>query len=571
MYENCLIFFNKKEKIQSLILLFLFIVVSILEMIGVGTIPILLSVFINPEILKDFLPFESLVNYYLSFNLKFQLYIILSLILFIFILKNFIIFIAIFFKVNFFLKLKLKITKQAAKKIMSNSYRFHMSKNNAVLLKYFGTDITRTITYLDQSFVIIQELLILISIAFLLFYSLPSNYIFILIIGFILIALFYYLIKNKINKLSSLNHISITNLMKNINQIYGSIKEIKIYNKKDYFENRIADLQINTQKIEFFTQIINKLPKIFLELLSVITLVIILLLFFFENNNLVNVIPTLGLVAFALIKIIPSLSALVAGYTQIKIHDISVAQIKDLLLSLEYKQVHQDKSFVPNFLFKDKIEIQNLNFNYETSKNITLKNISFQINKGDHVTIVGQTGSGKSTLIDFILGIHDKYTGNILIDGVNISKVMEEWHKILAYVPQQVYIFDENISNNIAFGHSSSEIDYDKMNKCIKIAELEGYIKNLPDGLNTIVGDRGKQMSGGQLKRLGIARALYRDPEILILDEATSEVDDLTQNKILDNLQNLKKGLTIISVTHNIKNTERANKTIKLHEGSLVL
>ena len=281
MYENCLIFFNKKEKIQSLILLFLFIVVSILEMIGVGTIPILLSVFINPEILKDFLPFESLVNYYLSFNLKFQLYIILSLILFIFILKNFIIFIAIFFKVNFFLKLKLKITKQAAKKIMSNSYRFHMSKNNAVLLKYFGTDITRTITYLDQSFVIIQELLILISIAFLLFYSLPSNYIFILIIGFILIALFYYLIKNKINKLSSLNHISITNLMKNINQIYGSIKEIKIYNKKDYFENRIADLQINTQKIEFFTQIINKLPKIFLELLSVITLVIILLLFFF--------------------------------------------------------------------------------------------------------------------------------------------------------------------------------------------------------------------------------------------------------------------------------------------------
>ena len=148
---------------------------------------------------------------------------------------------------------------------------------------------------------------------------------------------------------------------------------------------------------------------------------------------------------------------------------------------------------------------------------------------------------------------------------------MEKWHKILAYVPQQVYIFDESISNNIAFGHNSSEIDYDKMNKCIKLAELEDYIKNLPDGLNTIVGDRGKQMSGGQLKRLGIARALYRDPKILILDEATSEVDDLTQNKILDNLQNLKKGLTIISVTHNIKNTERANKIIKLHKGNIVL
>ena len=141
MYENYLIFFNKKEKIQSLILLFLFIVVSILEMIGVGTIPILLSVFINPEILKNFLPSESLINYYLSFDLKFQLYIILSLILSIFILKNFIIFISTLFKVNFFLKLKLKITKQTVKKILSNSYRFHMSKNNAVLLKYFGTDI----------------------------------------------------------------------------------------------------------------------------------------------------------------------------------------------------------------------------------------------------------------------------------------------------------------------------------------------------------------------------------------------------------------------------------------------
>ena len=386
-----------------------------------------------------------------------------------------------------------------------------------------------------------------------------------------MISLFYYFIKNKINKLSALNHISITNLMKNINQIYGSIKEIKIYNKKNYFENKIADLQANTQKIEFFTQIINKLPRIFLEILSVLTLVIILLLFFFKNDNLIDAIPTLGLVAFALINILPSLSALASGYTQIKVHDISVAQIKDLLLSLEYKQIYQENNFIPNFSFKDKIEIQNLNFSYDTSKTINLKNISLQINKGDHVAIVGQTGSGISTLIDLILGIHDKYKGNILIDGINILNVMEKWHKILAYVPQQVYIFDESISNNIAFGHNSSEIDYDKMNKCIKLAELEDYIKNLPDGLNTIVGDRGKQMSGGQLKRLGIARALYRDPKILILDEATSEVDDLTQNKILDNLQNLKKGLTIISVTHNIKNTERANKIIKLHKGNIVL
>ena len=161
-----------------------------------------------------------------------------------------------------------------------------------------------------------------------------------------MISLFYYFIKNKINKLSALNHISITNLMKNINQIYGSIKEIKIYNKKNYFENKIADLQVNTQKIEFFTQIINKLPRIFLEILSVLTLVIILLLFFFKNDNLIDVIPTLGLVAFALIKILPSLSALASGYTQIKVHDISVAQIKDLLLSLEYKQIYNINRFI---------------------------------------------------------------------------------------------------------------------------------------------------------------------------------------------------------------------------------
>ena len=568
MFKNYLFFFERKF-LHIFALIFLFLIVSTLEMIGVGTIPILLSVFINPDALEKYFPFKNLIDIFLQNDLRTQLVLISSVIFIVFFSKNFLVFIVNYYKTKFFLNLKLDLTRKSIKKVIGNSYRYYLFENNAVLIKFFGTDITRTITYLDKSLVIIQELLIFIFIVFLLIFTLPTSYILILLISVLSLLLFYNISKNKMKKLSYMSNINITGLMKNINQIYGSIKEVKIYDKFDFFENKIVDLQDKVQKLEFYSQIINKLPKIILEIVSVIALIAILLFSFNNQKTFVDIVPILGLVAFSLIKIAPSLNSFAASYIQMKAFEVSVEQIKNLLSNTNFifnKNIKENN----NFSFDKKIEVKNLYFNYDKVKKKTLNDISFELNKGEMVTVTGESGSGKTTLIDLLLGLHDNYDGEILVDGKNILKNISQWHKILAFVPQQVYIFDESLKNNIAFGYNNADIDEERIAFCVKMSELENYVKNLPEGIDTVVGDRGKQMSGGQLKRLGIARALYRNPEILILDEATSEVDNITEKRILNNLQNLKKELTIISITHNVKNIDKASKVIKLNHGNLI-
>ncbi len=569
MFENYLFFFNKKF-LHIFVLIFLFIIVSTLEMIGVSTIPILLSVFINPEALSTYLPFENLINKFLNNDLKTQLFIISSAIFIIFLSKNLFVFIVNFYKTKFFLNLKLDLTKKSINKVIGNSYRYYLMENNAILLKFFGNDITRTITYLDKSLIIIQESLIFLSITFFLILTLPKVYTLILFVAVISILLFYNLSKNKMKKLSYMSNISFSNMMKDINQIYGSIKEIKIYNKFNHFEDRIVKLQDKIQKIEFYSDVINKLPKIILEIVSIITLIAILLFSFYNGNSFIEIIPTLGLVAFALIKIAPSLNSFATSYIQMKAFEVSLNQIKNLLSNTNFIFNKNNKNSEKNFSFNKNIEVKKLFFNYDKVKRKTLNNISFEVKKGEKISLVGESGSGKTTLIDLLLGLHDNYEGEILVDGKDILKNISQWHKILAFVPQQVFIFDESLKNNIAFGCLESDIDENKIKSCLKMAELESYVNNLPEGINTVVGDRGKQMSGGQLKRLGIARALYRNPEVLILDEATSEVDNITEKRVLDNLQMLKKELTIISITHNVKNIDRASKVLKLSQGSLI-
>tara|TARA_A100001011_G_C14301601_1_gene841018 strand:- start:701 stop:2410 length:1710 start_codon:yes stop_codon:yes gene_type:complete len=568
MFKNYLFFFETKF-LHIFALIFLFIIVSTLEMIGVGTIPILLSVFINPDALEKYFPFNNLIDIFLQNDLKTQLFLISSLIFIVFFSKNFLIFIVNYYKTKFFLNLKLDLTRKSINKVIGNSYRYYLIENNAVLIKFFGTDITRTITYLDKSLVIIQEFLIFIFIVLLLIFTLPTSYILILLISVLSLLLFYNISKNKMKKLSYMSNVNITGLMKNINQIYGSIKEVKIYNKFDFFENKIVDLQDKVQKLEFYSQMINKLPKIILEIVSVTALIAILLFSFNNQKTFVDIVPILGLVAFSLIKIAPSLNSFAASYIQMKAFEVSLEQIKNLLSNTSFifnKNIKENN----NFSFNKKIEVKNLYFNYDKVKKRTLNNVSFELNKGEMVTVTGESGSGKTTLIDLLLGLHDNYDGEILVDGKNILKNISQWHKILAFVPQQVYIFDESLKNNIAFGYNNADINEERIAFCVKMSELENYIKNLPKGIDTVVGDRGKQMSGGQLKRLGIARALYRNPEILILDEATSEVDNITEKRILNNLQNLKKELTIISITHNVKNIDKASKVIKLSQGNLI-
>ena len=229
----------------------------------------------------------------------------------------------------------------------------------------------------------------------------------------------------------------------------------------------------------------------------------------------------------------------------------------------------QSKNLNIPLKFQKEINLRNLCFSYPIRKEFSLSEISMTIKKGNFIGIIGETGSGKSTLINLFTGLLRPSEGKIEVDELNIFSNLPEWHKKIGYVPQSIYLTDDTVRKNIAFGLRENDIDDDLIKQAIEKASLSEFLKNLPNGLDTIVGEKGIRISGGQQQRIGIARALYRDPEILILDEATSSLDNLTEKKIMDSIHFLKRKKTLIVVTHRLSTVNKCDKIFFINKGKI--
>jgi ABC-type multidrug transport system fused ATPase/permease subunit len=291
------------------------------------------------------------------------------------------------------------------------------------------------------------------------------------------------------------------------------------------------------------------------------------------KREMVDIIQYLAIFAVASFRIVPGASRLLSAFQTIKHMEPSVR-----LLLQEFDS--KDNSYIKNnylpkdlstpLKFQKEINLTNLSFSYPIRKEFVLSKISMTIKKGDFVGIIGETGSGKSTLINLLIGLLKSSDGKVEVDGLNINSNLTKWYKKIGYVPQSVYLIDDTIRKNIAFGLREDDIDNDLVAKAIEKANLDEFVNNLPDGLETIVGEKGIRLSGGQQQRIGIARALYRDPEILILDEATSSLDEATEKKIMESIQFLKGKKTLIVITHRLITVKNCDKIYFIDKGNII-
>lgn len=562
----------KKEILKLYFYLFFSLIVGILEIIGLGIIPALFSVLVDENILINKFDFSiTIQNFIISF-LKienFLLILCIGTILF-YLFKSVIIFLFYYFDAKLINNLKVSLSSRLFKIYLNKDYLFHSINDPIILGRNISSEVNISVFHIKSFLIIIKEIIQLILIFLLLLFASLKTTLVIFFTFFVLGFFYLKIFKGKIKKKSEIAFFERGLKSKIINQILNAIIEVKLYNRENFIIKKFTNSIKKEFKSTMFLEIINKIPRIFIEVLIVSVVCLTLLMTIKLGYNIEIIISFIALYFLAALRAYPSINSILLQNVALINSKVSINKLtSEFENSSSFKKTYEDNQINQSGLkFNDMINFKNVSFAYPGRSQI-LKNINLTIPKNSIIGFKGETGSGKSTIVKLLMKLLVPTGGSIEIDGINLKNLGKNWQTKIGYIPQNFYILDDTILENIIFSEEVSKVDIEKLNKILKLCILEDVVKNLPDKLNTIVGPSGKQLSGGQAQRLAIARALYQDKEILIFDEATNSLDEKTESQILENIHNLKINKTIIIISHNNKTLERCDKSYKIEDSHL--
>ena len=552
---------------KNFYLLFPLILVNFfLEIIGLGIVIPLVSLLISEDLNKYFI---ILNNFFFNFDNYSRILLIkffLAFLVSIFLLKTIFSITFIWFLNNVLGKTKVYF--------INKFYNFYITNNWEIIKNKNSSEITRNLRssnvlglYLSNFIQLISDILIFTGIILILIFADPLSSI-IVICTFGAVALIYlFLFKSKLKKYGANIFQTDKEILNWIKQSIGSLKELRIYNLKNYFKKKIEYLT-NYEKINYVKQatIQNSHRYVFEFVIVLIFSVIILVLL--QKKNITEILPLLGLYGVASFRLVPVVNRLLNSY-QIIIYNFNPVRtlLDEYSFLKEDKKKFRTKDNRP-IHFEKNIMIKNLNFSYGNVQ--VFKDANFYLNKGEKIILVGENGTGKSTLVNILCGLLKPKSGQIVVDHKEVDLDNINWQNKIGYVPQNMYMFDLPLFNNICLGKDVlSKEDIKRCEEVIERVNLSKYMKNINESTKIDIGEDGSKLSGGQIQRIGIARALFRYPEILILDEATSSIDESTENDILDEIFKINDDLTIVLITHKIKNLSFSKKVYEFKNFSI--
>jgi ABC-type multidrug transport system fused ATPase/permease subunit len=557
-----------KSSKKSVVFLFILMFLGMLfEMLGVGILLPALAVIFNPNYIENY-PKTIVILEYLGNppHSKLVLYALFSII-FIYVIKAFFL-LFVNWRQNIFSNSTLKRLEDLLfRYYLDQPYAFHLRRNSAVLLRNFS-EISQLADIIQVFISLIIEISAIIGVVGLIIYVEPN--------GALIVASFLVLLMFVFHRFTKTRVVKWGEERQNIggikNQILlqglGGVKDIKLMNRGEHFLFEYSQSNYKLSKIRIKVNTLSQIPRLYIEVFAVIGLVAFILTMLAQNKPVQVIIPTLGIFAAAAFRLIPSVNRIMA-YMQ----GIQMAKPVINLLYNEFKLLNASiilKEELKDLKFDDKIVFKNIWFRYSSKSKLVLEDISLEIKKGETVGFIGPSGSGKSTLIDLLLGLLEPENGEIIIDKMPLKSNIRAWQNKIGYVPQSIYLTDDSLMNNIAFGIDPKYIDKEAVIRAVNAAQLSEFILNLDEGLNTFVGERGVRLSGGQRQRIGIARALYHNPSVLILDEATSSLDNETEKGFMEAINNLKREKTIVIVAHRLSTVSNCDKIFKLKNGKLI-
>lgn len=468
-----------------------------------------------------------------------------------------------------------KIKRQMATRLMSaylkQPYSFFLQKNTSELIRSVNSDTAQLYEIILNCLQIVSNGLTALGLVI---YLSITNLVMTLTVASLLAMcafLVVFVLQKRFRRYGRDNQTLSGFLIQYLQQAFEGIKEIKILNNERYFIRHYSDAFENQANNMIKYSLFNLIPKYLIEVVCISGILGYLAVNIMYNTDYMEIMPQLAVFCVAAYKLLPCVNALYSYANTVIYHrasiDLVYEDIKEADL-LEQSFEH-NRSGEKEFTFEDKIELQDISFSYNEQSLRVLDHVNFTIKKGESVAFIGASGGGKTTLADNILGLLEPIEGVISVDGEDIRNNMWGWRKKVGYIPQFIYLTDDTIRNNVAFGIDEKDIDEKEVWKALRDAQLEEFVLGLKDGLETKVGERGTRLSGGQRQRIGIARALYRNPEVLVFDEATSALDNETEKEVMDAIEQLQGMKTMIIIAHRLSTIEHCDSVYRVENGRI--
>lgn len=562
--------FNRKQKMYLMILAFMILLGALLELIGVSAILPVANVMLDPNVLETNEIYKFISNVTGIKDVRGFIVLLCVAIILVYIIKNAYLSFLYYIQTRFTQNNSMRLSVALLNNYLHRDYLYHTEHNISEMQRNIIREVENFFGLVETMIQFVIE--IVTSLALLIYIFVTDWQTTLMMVALIGIpigtSVLYF--KKKLYRIGQIGREYNIVSMKWLLQALGGVKEIKATNREDFFDSNFMDARQKEIGMQIKSMVIKKVPRYVVEACCIGGMMVIVIVNILSGIDLALFANTLVVIALSAARLMPAFNRITeyTGTIMYRMPSLDVIYEDVVMLNNGY----EDCGTSTERLILDKqISIDKLSFRYPEAEDNVFENLSFSIKKNTSVALIGPSGSGKTTLADVLLGLLKPTTGSICVDSTNIFGDLPKWRNSISYIPQTIYLTDDSIRNNIAFGQPEDEIDEEKIWSVLQQASLDVFVRNLPEGINTIVGDRGVRLSGGQRQRIGIARALYREPVVLLMDEATSALDQETESAIMESIENLHGAVTMIIIAHRLTTIQKCDEIYELKEGVLRL
>lgn len=561
--------FEKKQKRQLIWLLLAIIAGAGVELVSISSVLPFVEMITDPDAMMDdqYVRFVSDVTGITQFS---SLVILMcGLIITLFVIKN----IYVVFLSNFQYRFTYHGLRDLSSKVMNGymekSYPFFLNHNSAELLKSVQTDTNMFYVTVLNGTQLISECIVSFVLVIYLIVKDPVIAISMAVVLGIFAFGFMSVFRKAFKRMGNEYRIFVEEQIKCMHQSFGGIKEIKISDNEQFFKDQFWDIAAGLAKNQVKNGLYNAIPKPMMETMVIGVILVIVAIKTASGNSAASFIPVITVFALAAFRLLPSVNKISSYVGVIMYNKVAVEAVYNEVNEMRNTISQREKTVEEEIRFDKEICLNDVVFAYDGADKNVIDHVSLEIKKNTSVAFIGPSGAGKTTIVDVMLGILKNQQGSITVDGTDIRNALSGWHKKIGYIPQVIYLMDDTIRNNIAFGIKPEQIDDDRVWEALEEAQLKQFVETLENGLDTMVGELGTRLSGGQRQRIGIARALYRQPELLVLDEATSALDNETETAVMEAIDSLHGKLTLIIIAHRLTTIKNCDVVYEIKDGNI--